>query len=154
MFSRGSRFVVGSLRSRALLNSSSLVCVRPRALRGITANSETPSWKIWNVRESEPHPSFAARACIFWLYAFALCSISRVVGRLRGNFLLVESNIPTTRTAGGLHYLSRSAALHGFLYGAALCRLFRWIFDRLFGAVFFRCVADLNRNRQSMPVVN
>src|SRR6266446_1971367 len=77
MFSRGSRFVVGSLRSRALLNSSSLVCVRPRALRGITANSETPSWKIWNVRESEPHPSFAARACIFWLYAFALCSISR-----------------------------------------------------------------------------
>src|SRR6266851_9802197 len=25
-----------------------------------------------------------------------------------------------------------------FLYGAALCRLFHWMFDRLFGAVFFR----------------
>src|SRR5207245_2415979 len=54
--------------------------------------------------------------------------------------------IPTTRTTGGLHYLSRSAALHGFLYGAALCRLFRWIFVRLFGAVFFRLVSDLDRN--------
>src|SRR5258708_32923086 len=97
------------------LNASSHACMRPaRALRGITANSATPSWKIWNVRESEPHPSFAARACIFWYFAFALCSISRVVGRLRGNFLLVEWSIPTTRTAGGLHYLSRSAALHAF----------------------------------------
>jgi hypothetical protein len=60
------------------------------ASRGITANSATPSWKIWNVRESEPHPSFAARTCVFWLCAFALWGINRVVGRLRGNFLLVE----------------------------------------------------------------
>src|SRR5947209_2971361 len=28
-----------------------------------------PSWKIWNVRESEPHPFFAARACIFWVHS-------------------------------------------------------------------------------------
>jgi putative ABC transport system substrate-binding protein len=73
------------------LNASSHACIRPpRALRGITANSATRSWKIWNVRESEPHPSFAARACIFWLFAFALCSISRA-GNITGvNFFTRE----------------------------------------------------------------
>jgi hypothetical protein len=29
-------------------------------------------------------------ACVFWLYAFALRRISRLVSRLRGDFLLVE----------------------------------------------------------------
>ena len=51
-----------------------------------------------------------------------------------------------------LQYLSGPAVLHGFLYGNALCRLFYWISDRIFGAVFFRAVADLNRTRRNVPV--
>jgi hypothetical protein len=36
------------------------------------------------------HSSFTVGACVFWHYAFALRRISRLVSRLRGDFLLVE----------------------------------------------------------------
>jgi len=43
-----------------------------------------------NVCESRQHSSFTVGACVFWLYAFALRRINRLVSRLRGDFLLVE----------------------------------------------------------------
>jgi hypothetical protein len=43
-----------------------------------------------NVCESRQYFSFTVGAWVFWLYAFALRRISRLVSRLRGDFLLVE----------------------------------------------------------------
>ena len=60
------------------------------------------------------------------------------------------SNRASLRHARQVAYgtLSGPSALHGFLYGAALCRLLRWTFERLFGAVFCRQVVDVNHNVQ------
>ena len=86
-------------------------------------------------------------ACVFWLYAFALRVLSSgqpparrfSFGRI-GHHCDTHDKWPTVPV--------RSLCLTWFSFQAALCRLLRWILQRLFGAVFCRQVVDLNHNIQ------
>ena len=91
---------------------------------------------------------FTVGACVFWLYAFALRRISRLVSRLRGDFSFGRIGHHCDTHDKWPTVLIRSLCLTWFsLRGCSISPVALGL-ERLFGAVFCRQVVDVNHNVQ------